>query len=598
MKSIRILKRILIIPALVAILLVNISYASYRSPWVVKVEAATGNAYMDAFITALQYLGYSVTGSSAAQSAQKDLERYINRILADNKAIDKKRLDNVNKSKTPREQYLNYLGVTSDSGALNYDDWYTTIYCPANNIDPTASERTLSEQIVSAIQSGKLNSNYTAEEYLKANGSFKLLTMLSKDWMSDYGSRVFEDAKEIWSQPIGTRVSHIDLSDSALFKYLGSSEVDTMLNHFNFKYFNSSNLISLKNYILSNYSENFAKYFSEFGNKYILLFNDYYYNDKNECSVIYVCDVPENAAKLKLNKSNSNDYYRYNVYDSNGNNITPTDDVRIRLVYFDAEKKTFSSSVTLSCWSSYCSNLNWKYIHLVNDSSFGSVDNYYLAVPFGLSDVTIDNGDWDYTPSKYYDIDTGAYEGEVTSLDMERTNDDVSDLVSVNVNIDEVDTKSVDQVLTDVKSIDTSTDAATDITGELTNSIDKANTKAEDRVKAEEKPGEKTDEKTDTDVDNPASESDEVKKYKVTLVDIFPFCIPYDIYRFLNCLKADPVAPSFDIPIIAANSFGLEEYTYTLDLSQFDSVAKILRTMELLAFCVGLAFVTNNLIKH
>ena len=92
--KIRILKRILIIPALVAILLVNISYASYRSPWVVKVEAATGNAYMDAFITALQFLGYSVTGSSAAQSAQKDLERYINRILADNKAIDKKRLDN------------------------------------------------------------------------------------------------------------------------------------------------------------------------------------------------------------------------------------------------------------------------------------------------------------------------------------------------------------------------------------------------------------------------------------------------------------------------------------------------------------------------
>lgn len=598
MKSLRILKRILIIPALVAILLVNISYASYRSPWVVKVEAATGNAYMDAFITALQYLGYSVTGSSAAQSAQKDLERYINRILADNKAIDKKRLDNVNKSKTPREQYLNYLGVTSDSGALNYDDWYTTIYCPANNIDPTASERTLSEQIVSAIQSGKLKSNYTAEQYLKTNGSFKLLTMLSKDWMSDYGSRVFEDAKEIWSQPIGTRVSHIDLSDSALFKYLGSSEVDTMLKYFDFMYFNSANLINLKNYILTNYSENFAKYFSEFGDKYLLQFNDYYYNNTNLYSAIYVCDIPENAARLKFNKTYTNDYYYYyTVYDSNGNDITPIDNVRIRMIFFDTQNNSFSSQTPLDGWNWYRSKINWKYIHLVNDSSFGSIDNNFLTIPFGLSDVTIDNDDWDYTPSKYYDIDTGAYDGEVTSLDMERTNDDVSDLVSVNVNIDEVDAKSVDQVLADVKSIDTSTDAATDITGELTNSIDKANTKAEDRVKAEEKPGEKTDEKTDTDVDNPA-ESDEVKKYKVKLVDIFPFCIPYDIYRFLNCLQADPVAPCFDIPIIGKNSFGLEEYTYTLDLSQFDSVAKILRTMELLAFCVGLAFVTNNLIKH
>lgn len=598
--KIRILKRILIIPALVAILLVNISYASYRSPWVVKVEAATGNAYMDAFITALQFLGYSVTGSSAAQSAQKDLERYINRILADNKAIDKKRLDNVNKSKTPREQYLNYLGVTSDSGALNYDDWYTTIYCPANNIDPTASERTLSEQIVSAIQSGKLKSNYTAEQYLKANGSFKLLTMLSKDWMSDYGSRVFEDAKEIWSQPIGTRVSHIDLSDSALFKYLGSSEVDTMLKYFDFTYFNSANLINLKNYILTNYSENFAKYFSEFGDKYILLFNDYYYNNSNEHSTIFICDVPENASKMKLQqiKYSLGYYYKYLIYDSNGNDITnDIEKNNLMMASYDVLNNSLSSASSLSSFKSVNDYINLKYIHRVNDSAFGSVDNYYLAVPFGLSDVTIDNDDWDYTPSKYYDIDTGAYDGEVSSLDMECTNDDVSDLVSVNVNIDEVDTKSVDQVLADVKSIDTSTDAATDITGELTNSIDKANTKAEDRVKAEEKPGEKTDEKTDTDVDNPA-ESDEVKKYKVKLVDIFPFCIPYDIYRFLNCLQADPVAPCFDIPIIGKNSFGLEEYTYTLDLSQFDSVAKILRTMELLAFCVGLAFVTNNLIKH
>lgn len=594
MKSLRILKRILIIPALVAILLVNISYASYSSPWVVK--AATGNAFIDAFVTALQCLGYSITGSAAAQSAQNDLERYINKILADNKAIDKKRLENVNNSKTPREQYLNYLGVTSDSGVLNYEDWYTTIYCPANNIDPTSTERTLSEQIVSAIQSGKLNSNYTAEEYLKANGSFKLLTMLSKDYLSDLGSRVFEDSKEIWSQPIGTRVSHIDLSNSALFNFLGSSEVDTMLNHFDFKYFHSSNLINLKNYILSNYSENFAKYFSEFGDKYILLFNDYSYNDKNQQSTIYICDVPENASKLKLEqlKNSMGYYYKYLIYDSNGNDITPNDNDKnnLMIAFYNVLNNSFSSASSLSSFKSVRDYINLKYIHLANDSSFGSVDNYYLAVPFGFSDVTIDNDDWDYTPSKYYDIDTGAYDGEVTSLDMERTNNDVSDLISDNVDIDSVETKTVDTVISDAKSIDESTDAATDITKTLTDTITDANTKADERVD----PDEKVDDKTD--VNNPTDESDEVKKYKVTLVDIFPFCIPFDIYGFLNCLKAEPVAPSFDIPIIGVNSFGLDEFTYTLDLSQFNSVAKILRTMELLGFCVGLAFVTNNLIKH
>lgn len=584
MNSIRILKRILIIPALVAILLVNISYASYRSPWVVKVEAATGNAYMDAFITALQFLGYSVTGSSAAQSAQKDLERYINRILADNKAIDKKRLDNVNKSKTPREQYLNYLGVTSDSGALNYDDWYTTIYCPANNIDPTASERTLSEQIVSAIQSGKLKSNYTAEQYLKTNGSFKLLTMLSKDYLSDLGSRVFEDSKEMWSQPIGNTVSYQDLSTFALFKFLNSEECDNILNYFNDEYFDASFFIKLKNYVKTNFSVNFSSVFSSYGEKYFLRF---YTVSGNFYMFIY--DIPENTTILKMEKY-KDEYYRYEAYDDNGNNITPDYKCSVQFGYGNT-----TGYLTYCCYLSdwFCSAnvFNLNFTHLFNSDTNVS---RCLFIPFGMENVSIDNGDFTYTPSKYYDIDTGIYEDEIINLNMERTNDDVSDLVSDNVNIDEVDAKSIDEVLADVNAIDASTDAATDITKTLTDTITDANTKAEERVE----PDEKTDEKTDTDVDNPADESDEVKKYKVKLVDIFPFCIPYDIYRFLNCLQADPVAPCFDIPIIGKNSFGLEEYTYTLDLSQFDSVAKILRTMELLAFCVGLAFVTNNLIKH
>ena len=279
MKSLRILKCILIIPALVAILLVNISYASYRSPWVVKVEAATGNAYMDAFITALQYLGYSVTGSSAAQSAQKDLERYINRILADNKAIDKKRLDNVNKSKTPREQYLNYLGVTSDSGALNYDDWYTTIYCPANNIDPTASERTLSEQIVSAIQSGKLKSNYTAEQYLKTNGSFKLLTMLSKDWMSDIASKVMDDPNQLFSTMIGTKIEYADISNTAYYKLFADNVPNNMYDYFS-SYYGvrgltvacKNNFYTLTNALINDHRAELANALNACGDKYILLF--------------------------------------------------------------------------------------------------------------------------------------------------------------------------------------------------------------------------------------------------------------------------------------------------------------------------------------
>lgn len=83
-------------------------------------------------------------------------------------------------------------------------------------------------------------------------------------------------------------------------------------------------------------------------------------------------------------------------------------------------------------------------------------------------------------------------------------------------------------------------------------------------------------------------------KFAVDLKDFFPFCIPFDLYDFFSCLNADPVAPVIDwaIPLPGGSS-----YPITIDLSIFDPVAKILRTMELLLFCVGLAFKTRDLIR-
>lgn len=79
------------------------------------------------------------------------------------------------------------------------------------------------------------------------------------------------------------------------------------------------------------------------------------------------------------------------------------------------------------------------------------------------------------------------------------------------------------------------------------------------------------------------------------LETIFPFCIPFDIYAFCSALNAEPVAPCFEWQMQYA-PLGLD-YTFEIDLSDFDDVARILRTMELLAFCVGLAFWTRHLIR-
>lgn len=86
--------------------------------------------------------------------------------------------------------------------------------------------------------------------------------------------------------------------------------------------------------------------------------------------------------------------------------------------------------------------------------------------------------------------------------------------------------------------------------------------------------------------------SQEVNDYQSPgLPDVFPFCIPFDIYAFFECLAADPVAPSFTWRFYVP---GICDEEIEIDLSDFDSVAQIVRTMELLAFIVGLALVTRN----
>lgn len=96
----------------------------------------------------------------------------------------------------------------------------------------------------------------------------------------------------------------------------------------------------------------------------------------------------------------------------------------------------------------------------------------------------------------------------------------------------------------------------------------------------------------DTDLTSQPYVSNDPSEYHTPgLQNVFPFCIPFDIYSFFSCLAADPVAPSFEWRFYVP---GICDETIELDLAQFDTVAQIVRTMELLAFIVGLAFVTRD----
>lgn len=81
--------------------------------------------------------------------------------------------------------------------------------------------------------------------------------------------------------------------------------------------------------------------------------------------------------------------------------------------------------------------------------------------------------------------------------------------------------------------------------------------------------------------------------FSLPLSDFFPFCIPFDIYAMLHLLDATPEAPRVSWRFYVPN---VCDEVIEIDLSSFDTVAQVLRTMEVLAFCVGLGFVTKRLL--
>ena len=102
--------------------------------------------------------------------------------------------------------------------------------------------------------------------------------------------------------------------------------------------------------------------------------------------------------------------------------------------------------------------------------------------------------------------------------------------------------------------------------------------------------------KTDTPEtpDNPDTDDDRTKRHDADWKNVFPFCVPFDLIEFLGVLAAEPVAPAFDWRFYAPN---VVDYTMHIDLSSFDDVARICRTLELLAFCIGLILITRNIIR-
>lgn len=100
---------------------------------------------------------------------------------------------------------------------------------------------------------------------------------------------------------------------------------------------------------------------------------------------------------------------------------------------------------------------------------------------------------------------------------------------------------------------------------------------------------------TDTDIPKVKDFTGEGSQLSFDWKGVFPFCIPFDLIAFLKCLCAEPQAPKIDIPfnVPIVNYKG----SVSIDLSKYDEVAALCRTLFDLLFIVGLAYATRYLIK-
>lgn len=115
-----------------------------------------------------------------------------------------------------------------------------------------------------------------------------------------------------------------------------------------------------------------------------------------------------------------------------------------------------------------------------------------------------------------------------------------------------------------------------------------------DTVTDEVVPPQKNDDGTNKTKEDALKENKENAGFTLAgLENVFPFCIPFDIYAFMTLLVADPECPEFDFPIKTVNG---QEETIHVDLQPFEPVAVVVRYVFDFLFIVGLAMLTRSLI--
>lgn len=252
-------------------------------------------------------------------------------------------------------------------------------------------------------------------------------------------------------------------------------------------------------------------------------------------------------------------------------------------IFFDSSVGRFWVDSSGRLLSDRPSWTTWFYSYCVDYVGTGEAEFFVVSYPF---DITVDDSILDYPKHEEEEqqIISGIPAADVRNLELTKNPSGEKEL-DLQAIADALG-MTVAELLAALAAGTVTYDKLCDVVGVEPVVIDKP-------IDTPLPPG--TDDKEDSDIENPpyVPESDGVVD---GLKDLFPFCIPFDLYDLFDCLDAEPQAPRF----VFDCSFLGEQYKdlkLTLDLKDFEEVAEICRNLELLTFCIALVVITRNLIR-
>lgn len=80
------------------------------------------------------------------------------------------------------------------------------------------------------------------------------------------------------------------------------------------------------------------------------------------------------------------------------------------------------------------------------------------------------------------------------------------------------------------------------------------------------------------------------------LKNVFPFCLPFDLYDILSVFEGEPLTPVFDIDFSFIPIFKPGEVVLNIDFTPFNGIMKLVRVVEYVSFCIALILLTRGLL--